>query len=1120
MASGNKQYKLAIEIAGKVASSFNTAMGKAQSGLSKLGSALGTISKVAAAAIGVATTAAVAFAKSAVDAGMEFDQGMAQVAATMGTTVDQIGDLRDFAMEMGAKTAFSATQAAEALNYMALAGYDAQTSMAMLPNVLNLAAAGGIELASASDMITDAQSALGLTLEQTNAMVDQMARASSKTNTSVAQLGEAILTVGGTAQYMAGGTAELNAVLGVLADNGIKGGEGGTHLRNILLKLSSPTKDATALLDKLGVQVFDAEGKMRSFADIFPELNAAMSTMTDQERLDAMSTLFNSRDIASATALLSTTTERWTELGDALGDCAGAAEQMANTQLDNLAGDITLFKSALEGAQITLSDQLTPALREFTQFGTEAVTSLSDAFKEGGLSGAMTALGGVLSDGLNRLVAAAPQAMNAGMQLLGALGQGILDNLPMITDAAIQVILMLVSGIASALPQVAGAAVDVAASLITGIAEALPDLLPEVIGAIVGIFTTLSSRLAGTLPELVPLVVDALLDAIEMLTNPEVLTALFDAAVQIMVGLGKGLIDAVPVLVARIPEIISSFVQAILDSGPVILNAGVQIWKKFQEGVQGVADLFEGKGSLIVSVIAGIGAAFAAWKIVSFASGIVNLVKGFQAFDLASRAAAAGQAILNAVLNANPIVLIVTLVAGLVAAIITLWNTNEEFRNAVIRIWESIKNAFITAWTAIKNAFASVGEFFSGIWSSITGAFSAAASWFNTTVAEPVKAVFRGVWEAVSGFFVSLWNDIVSAYHTVVDPWIEIVRRISQIIYDSVIVPVKNFFQDLWNDIVAIFTPIAQWFSDAFTSAWTAIQNAWVSVTQWFSDIWTGITGAFSAAGSWFSGIFSSAWEGIKSAFSAVGGFFSGIWESIKGAFGSVADWFKGIFTDAWTAVKNVFSTGGEIFVGITDGILGTFKTIVNGIIGGLNKVIAVPFNGINDALGKIKGIEIVGVKPFSWIKTISVPQIPMLAKGGIVDQPTILEAGEAGTEAIVPLSELWTKMQDMIGTALGGISDGISSLREKLDDAATGEDGSSLGSLLRRLIPGVKGEPSGEPVPADGPGYVINYAPHYHFEGGSAPSKDDLTEAEHMSQEEFDRRMAKWLKDKDRKGF
>ena len=302
-----------------------------------------------------------AFAKSAVDVGMEFDQSMSQVAATMGKTVDEIGDLRQLAMDMGAKTAFSATQAAEALNYMALAGYDAETSTKMLPNVLNLAAAGGMELATASDMITDSQSALGLTIEQTSALVDQMAAASSKSNTSVAQLGEAILTVGGTAQYMAGGTEELATVLGVLADNGIKGSEGGTHLRNMLLSLSSPTTDAQKTLDALGVSVFDAEGNMRSFSAIFPELNAAMSAMTDQERLDAFSTIFNSRDIASATALLGTTTERWEELGDAILNSKDAAEMMANTQLDNLAGDITLWNSALEGAQIVLSDQLTPS---------------------------------------------------------------------------------------------------------------------------------------------------------------------------------------------------------------------------------------------------------------------------------------------------------------------------------------------------------------------------------------------------------------------------------------------------------------------------------------------------------------------------------------------------------------------------------------------------------------------------------------------------------------------------------------------------------------------------------------------------------------------------------------
>ena len=175
-----------------------------ESGLSKIGSIAQKGLKIVGAAFTATETAVLAFGKKSIEAGMQFDSSMSQVAATMGTTVDQIGELRDFAQEMGATTAFSATQAADALNYMALAGYDAGTSMSMLPNVLNLAAAGGMELASASDMITDSQSALGLTLSETSQLVDKMAKASSKSNTSVAQLGEAILTVGGTAKMMAG----------------------------------------------------------------------------------------------------------------------------------------------------------------------------------------------------------------------------------------------------------------------------------------------------------------------------------------------------------------------------------------------------------------------------------------------------------------------------------------------------------------------------------------------------------------------------------------------------------------------------------------------------------------------------------------------------------------------------------------------------------------------------------------------------------------------------------------------------------------------------------------------------------------------------------------------------
>ena len=353
----------------------------------------------AAAAI---TAALIAVGKQAVETGAEFDKSMSQVAATMGYSVDEINTegseaaktfdkLRDFAQDMGKSTAFSANEASQALNYMALAGYDADKSMAMLPKVLDLASAGNIELAKSSDMVTDAQSALGLSVEETEIMIDQMAKTSARSNTSVEQLGDAILTIGATGKTVKGGTKELAQTLGLLADNGIKGAEGGTKLRNIILALQAPTEKATKKLGELGVSAFDSEGNFRSLQDIFADLNGALGDMSEKDAAIAKSTIFSKRDIAAVNALLGTSVERWNQLGAEIEDSAGAAHAMAETQLDNLAGDVTLFKSALEGAEITISDKLTPSLRNAVQFGTEAVTRLADGFGEAGLSGAVTA---------------------------------------------------------------------------------------------------------------------------------------------------------------------------------------------------------------------------------------------------------------------------------------------------------------------------------------------------------------------------------------------------------------------------------------------------------------------------------------------------------------------------------------------------------------------------------------------------------------------------------------------------------------------------------------------------------------------------------------------------------
>lgn len=518
-------------------SGIDSAKGKAETFGSKLKSGLATAGKVTAAAIGTATAAVTAFAKSSVESGMKFDTSMSQVAATMGTTVDQIQDLRDFAQEMGSKTAFSATQAADALNYMALAGYDAKASMDMLPNVLNLAAAGGMELASASDMITDSQSALGLTLDETSKLVDKMAKASSKSNTSVAQLGEAILTVGGTAKNLAGGTTELSAALGILADNGTKGAEGGTKLRNIILSLGAPTDTAAKALNKLGVTAYDADGNMRPLQDTFSDLNKAMENMTTAEKTDIINTVFNKTDIKDVNALLATSADRWDELSAAIDESAGAAQAMADTQLDNLAGDVTLFQSALEGAQIALSDALTPAMREFVQFGSQGLSELTEAFKSGDFGAVVSTFEEILTEALNRIIEKLPQFISVGTDILLALVNGIISVLPTLGTAAFEIV------------------------------------------------NHLASSIADTLPTLIPAAYEAVMGFVIALTDPNNLSSLVDGAIALIMGLADGLIAAIPIMTENAPIIVENLATAIIDNTPKLLDAALKLMLALAEGL-------------------------------------------------------------------------------------------------------------------------------------------------------------------------------------------------------------------------------------------------------------------------------------------------------------------------------------------------------------------------------------------------------------------------------------------------------------------------------------------------------------------------------------------------------
>ena len=365
---------------------------------------LKTLTGLAAKAAAGITAAFTVAASAAVNVGSSFTASMSQVSATMGITrmSEEYETLSAAAEEMGAATKFSATQAGDALNYLALAGYDANKAVSALPTVLNTAAAGGLDLAYASDLITDSMSALGLGMDELESFSDKLAKTSQKSNTNIAQLGEAILTVGGTAKTLSGGVTELNTMLGLIADNGIKGSEGGTALRNIILSLSAPTDTAAAAMQRLNVSAFDSQGKLRDLSDVFADFNAALAPLTDQQKTQALNEIFNKVDLKAVNALLGTSAERFDELTGYIENCEGAAAEMAKTMDDNLTGDLTIMSSALEGLGITAFDKFESPMRSAVQAVTEDISKLTAEIKDGALSEQFDKI----SDAAGRLISA------------------------------------------------------------------------------------------------------------------------------------------------------------------------------------------------------------------------------------------------------------------------------------------------------------------------------------------------------------------------------------------------------------------------------------------------------------------------------------------------------------------------------------------------------------------------------------------------------------------------------------------------------------------------------------------------------------------------------------------
>lgn len=528
--------------------------------------------------------------------------------------------------------------------------------------------------------------------------------------------------------------------------------------------------------------------------------------------------------------------------------------------------------------------------------------------------------------------------------------------------------------------------------------------------------------------------------------------------------------------------------------GKLFLPTAIEIVKKLtgvvtklQEAAKWVdenRDTVEKWGAVIASATAGVATFMIAMNWGSIMGAASNAVKGV----------AASVALLNSTIKKNPIAAIISLIISLVSYFAILYKTNDEFREKVDKAWGMIKER-IEEVMPVLEAFAQsiapvveelkakieemlpsieevisfigealatvmpivvevvgfiitkVQEFLNFVQPYVSAFFEWLSGIFSNTEGsagnflENIKTFFKSawdfiksVWEACQPFFEAIWNRVILPVADMIKELIGAFQegwKLLQQIWEKC----APFFEAIWEGIKGAVKILVEVLGSLFKNAWEIVKNVWDVAVSFFTTIFAGIKAVFSTVGAVLGGNFEDAWENIKNAFSKFGSFFSELWEGVKETFSAVGDFFKEVFEGAWEGIKLVFSTGGKIFEGIAEAIGDVFKSIVNLLIKGINEVISFPFEKINDLLNGIRDIEILDFEPFSdlWDEDpLPVPQIPELAKGGVLKKGQVGLLEGDGAEAVVPLekNKQWIdRVADEMDGAMGGES--VSLLRQ-----------------------------------------------------------------------------------------
>lgn len=967
-----------------------------------------------------------------IELGQNFTSTMSEVSAISGATGEDFEKLEACAREYGATTVFSASNAAEALKYMSLAGWDADQSTSALGGVLNLAAASGMELGAASDMVTDYLSAFAMEAGDAAYFADLLSYAQSHSNTTAEALGEAYKNCAANLNAAGQDVETVTSLLEGMANQGYKGSEAGTAMAAIMRDITNGMKDGAIKIGETSVAVMDAQGNFRDLTDILTEVEAATNGMGDAERAVALSSTFTADSTKGLNLILNEGMDNIAGYEEELRGASGSAEEMANIMNDNLSGDVAAMNSAFEELGLKIYDALESKLRAGVQFITNGVIPAIE-WLGGHIPEVTIAVGG-----LGAVIA----AMNWGT---------ISSKIAMVKGALVK--------LAAALGGVSLPAIAIIA-VITAVALAFTNLWKnneEFRNKITAIWDGIKAKFdefgQGIVDRL-----NALGFEFEDIT--EVMKAVWDGFCEVLAPIFEGVFQQISNILNEALDILTGLFDIFAG---IFTGDWDMVWQGVQEVFGAVWDFVVATFENWISTFTSLADTVLGWfgtdwetvwtnvktffsdtwnAISSFFSGILTGIKTF----------------FTDTWNA-----IVSLFSGILSGIYSsVTGTMTEIHDTFTNIWDSITGFLSGAWETIKN-IVTVGIM--AVKEIISAAF------------QIITLPFRFIWENCKDTVLSIWETIKSVIGEKIDAVKEKITTVTTAIsnvasaaWNAISSTASSLWEGIKGTIGSKIDAAKEKVSTATSAITSVASSAWSSVSTTASSLWSTISSTVSSKISAASSAVSSATSTItsvaSSAWSSVSSTASSQWESIRSTISSKLSSAKSTVSSLMSGITSTMSSG-----------LSSALSTVSGKFSSIYSTISSKMSAARDAVGN--AISALKSKfNFSWslphLKlphvsisgsfSINPPSVPHFGiswykDGGILTRPTIfgaagnnlLAGGEAGAEAVVPLATLWDKLETMItsvfntaSTTGGSSGEGLTSTAGRLLTL----DDFSLGSL------------------------------------------------------------------------